>query len=129
MLSVLSCCVAIQYLLLTCATAVMLYHFREYISPGGRLKIKVARQTRRKVISPRMMPTHPRPLPPRARANICDRLSSATDTPRSARQTDLEVILHDLADLKDEPILCSYEFHIGQLEPITFNLRCFLLYT
>lgn len=65
-----------------------------------------------------MMPTHPRPQPPRDRANICDCLSSATDTPRSARQTDLEVILHDLADLKDEPTLSSYEFHIGQLEPI-----------
>lgn len=89
-----------------------IYHFREYISPGGRLKIKVDRQTRHKV-NPRTVTAHPRPLLPRARANICDRLSSATDTPRSARQTDLEVILHDLSDLKDEPILCSYVFHIG----------------
>ncbi|CAH2073827.1 unnamed protein product, partial [Iphiclides podalirius] len=41
---------------------------------------------------------------PRSRANICDRLSSATDMPRSVRQIDLEVILSDLSCMKDELI-------------------------
>ncbi|CAH2264034.1 jg16403 [Pararge aegeria aegeria] len=69
--------------------------------PRGRARAVVSRSrsrgrraARSSVPSAAPLPRNPLPSPrPRAplvRANICDRLSSATDMPRSACQTDLE---------------------------------------
>lgn len=59
---------------------------------AGRLKIKVGRHGK-------VTPPPPARL---SRANICDRLSSATDTPRSARQKTLEQYYPTSPVLKDE---------------------------
>ncbi|CAH2086427.1 unnamed protein product [Euphydryas editha] len=42
---------------------------------------------------------------PLVRANICDRLSSTTDMPRSVRRAGLEVISSDFSRMKDERFL------------------------
>ncbi|KAJ2952721.1 hypothetical protein O0L34_g7066 [Tuta absoluta] len=78
---------------------------------GGRLKIKVVRQTRRKVsrVSPRRRrrpPHSPRNarkyLPPRR-----DRLSSTTDTPRSSccQATSVEQTLRNTTRPDPQPVI------------------------